>query len=190
MKPFDRALLETSVRNILIAIGDDPDREGLQETPARVASAYEEMFSSLHQKAFTESKVFNSSMANDGELVVVADIPFYSMCEHHLLPFFGSVSVGYMPKNGRIIGLSKIPRLVDYVAKKPNVQENLTSQIGLELQKLVDPQGVAVVVKARHMCTEMRGIKKANSHTLTSFFSGAFKNKDYRMEFLQEIKNQ
>lgn len=188
MTPENQKIIEDSVRNILKAVGDDPDREGLQETPARVARMYNEVFSSLQEPQFTDSKIFHTSDLVDGENVIVRDIPFYSMCEHHLLPFFGTVTVGYEPKDGKIIGLSKIPRLVDYVASKPSVQENITSQIGTTLNKLLTPQGVAVIVAARHMCVEMRGVQKTNAKTTTSFYSGVFKDREKKLEFLQEIK--
>lgn len=188
MSPENKQIIEDSVKNILKAVGDDPNRAGLIETPERVARMYAEIFGSLEKKQFTDSKIFQTSEVVNGETVMVKDIPFYSMCEHHLLPFFGTVTVGYEPNNGKIIGLSKIPRLVDYVARKPNVQENITSQIGTELNQLLSPQGVAVIVTARHMCVEMRGVQKTNSKTTTTFYSGVFKDRDKKMEFLQEIK--
>ncbi|MCH4009578.1 GTP cyclohydrolase I FolE [Companilactobacillus sp.] len=188
MSPENKQIIEDSVKNILKAVGDDPNREGLIETPARVARMYAEVFSSLDQKEFTDSKVFHTTDLVNGENVIVKDIPFYSMCEHHLLPFFGTVTVGYEPKDGKIIGLSKIPRLVDFVARKPSVQENITSQIGTKLNELLSPQGVAVIVTARHMCVEMRGVQKTNSQTTTTFYSGVFRDKDKKMEFLQEVK--
>ncbi|AKP67528.1 GTP cyclohydrolase I FolE [Companilactobacillus ginsenosidimutans] len=188
MTPDNQKIIEDSVKNILKAVGDDPDREGVQETPARVARMYSEIFSSLEEPEFNDSKIFQSSNLVDGENVIVKDIPFYSMCEHHLLPFFGKVTVGYEPKNGKIIGLSKIPRLVDFVARKPNVQENITSEIGTRLNKLLAPQGVAVIVTARHMCVEMRGVQKTASKTTTTFYSGVFRDRDKKMEFLEEIK--
>ena len=188
MSPENQKIIEDSVRNILKAVGDDPDREGIQETPARVARMYQEVFSTLEEPEFNDSKIFHSTNLVDGETVIVKDIPFYSMCEHHLLPFFGTVTVGYMPRDGQIIGLSKVPRLVDYVARKPNVQENITSEVGTRLNKLLSPQGVAVMMTARHMCVEMRGVQKTNSKTTTTFFSGVFRDRDKKMEFLQEIK--
>ncbi len=188
MSPENQKIIETSVKNILKAVGDDPNREGLQETPARVARMYAEVFSSLETDKFTDSKIFQTTDLVNGEDVIVKDIPFYSMCEHHLLPFFGTVTVGYEPQDGKIIGLSKIPRLVDYVAKKPNVQENITSEIGTTLNEILAPQGVAVIVTARHMCVEKRGVSKTNSKTTTTLYSGVFKDKDKKLEFLQELK--
>ncbi|WP_125709053.1 GTP cyclohydrolase I FolE [Companilactobacillus zhongbaensis] len=188
MNSENQQIIEDSVRNILKAVGDDPNRAGLVETPKRVAKMYSEIFSSLEDPEFTDSKIFQTDSLVDGENVIVKDIPFYSMCEHHLLPFFGTVTVGYEPKDGKIIGLSKIPRLVDFVAKKPNVQENITSQIGTKLSELLDPQGVAVIVTARHMCVEMRGVQKTNSKTTTTFYNGVFKDQAKKMEFLQELK--
>ncbi|KRL66932.1 GTP cyclohydrolase I FolE [Companilactobacillus versmoldensis] len=188
MSPENQQIIEQSVKNILKAVGDDPDRSGLKETPARVAKMYAEVFSSLEEPNFDDIKIFQEDTAVDGENVIVRNIPFYSMCEHHLLPFFGEITVGYVPKGGRIIGLSKIPRLVNYVAAKPNVQENITSELGRKLEKLLAPQGVAVIVTARHMCIEMRGVKKTDSKTTTSYYSGVFKDPTHKMAFLQEIK--
>lgn len=188
MSPENKQIIETSIRHILTAVGENPDRAGLKETPARVARMYEEIFTSLEKKSFDDGKVFEADKSVNDEIVTVKHVPFYSMCEHHLLPFFGTVSVGYIPQNGKIIGLSKIPRLIEYMAAKPSVQEEITSQIGKEMTKILAPQGVAVVITARHMCVEMRGIKKLNSQTTTSYYDGIFKkDRDKRAEFLQEI---
>lgn len=185
---MDHELIEASVRNIFKAIGEDPDRPGIQETPKRVANMYEEIFSSLQQPKFEAYKLFETDDSINGELITVADIPFYSMCEHHLLPFFGTVSVGYIPQNGQVIGLSKIPRLVDYAAKRPTLQEAVTSTIGQTLMDILEPSGVGVIVKARHMCVEMRGVNKSNSVTKTSFYRGTFKELAVRQEFLDTLK--
>lgn len=176
--------IETAVRMILEAVGDDPDRDGLKETPARVARMYQEVFSSLNAPAFDNYKLFPVDETTN--MVLIKDIPFYSMCEHHLLPFFGVAHVAYVPNHKQVMGLSKIPRLIDYCAKRPNVQERLTVNIAKELERILDPLGVAVAVSARHMCMEMRGVEKTGSHTETSYYTGAF-NTDttLKSEFLQ-----
>ena len=180
--------IEQLVREILIEIGEDPDREGLIETPKRVAKSLQEITASTTKEEFTEGKMFPTETTGNDQLVSVNNIPFYSMCEHHMLPFFGTVNVGYLPQNGQIIGLSKIPRLVDYVSKKLNVQENITREVADILMEITDAKGVAVVVDARHMCVEMRGVAKNNSVTRTTYFLGAF-NEDtqLRTEVLQTL---
>lgn len=180
--------IEAAVREILLAVGEDPDREGLLETPKRVAKMYAEILSSMEEKEFTNYKLFESDTAQNAQMVSVNDIPFFSMCEHHLLPFFGTAHVAYIPKNGRIIGLSKIPRLVDYVSHRLNLQERITKDIADTLEDILEPYGVAVVIDARHMCVEMRGVKKTQSVTRTSFFTGEFdRDRDLRNEFLQTV---
>ncbi len=180
--------IESLVRELLIEIGEDPDREGLVETPKRVAKALKEMTSSTLKEEFTEGKMFPTQPGQASQTVAVNNIPFYSMCEHHMLPFFGTVNVGYLPQGGQIIGLSKIPRLVDYVARRLNVQENITQNVADILMDITNAKGVAVVVDARHMCVEMRGVQKINSVTRTTYFLGAF-NEDaqLRNEFLQSL---
>lgn len=180
--------IESLVREILIEIGEDPDREGLVETPKRVAKALKEITSSTIKEEFTEGKMFPTEPSQATQMVSVNNIPFYSMCEHHMLPFFGSVNVGYLPDEGQIIGLSKIPRLVDYVSRKLNVQENITKHVAEILMEVTNAKGVAVVVDARHMCVEMRGVAKTNSVTRTTYYLGAF-NEDtqLRNEFLQSL---
>lgn len=183
--------IEDSVKNIIRQTGDNPEREGLIETPKRVAKMYNEILSSQVQQNFENYKVFNTEPTNNSQMVLINDIPFYSMCEHHMLPFFGTVHVAYIPKNGKIIGLSKIPRLVDFVSKRLNVQENITKDTATILEEILNPKGVAVVVDARHMCVEMRGIKKGNCVTRTSFYSGVFdNNSEKRYEFLQTLNNK
>ncbi|MDO4670173.1 MAG: GTP cyclohydrolase I FolE [Aerococcus sp.] len=179
-----QAKVEAAVRTILEAFGEDPDREGLQETPARVYRMFEELLATTTAPHFTDYKLFHSPL-NQGQLVTVADIPFYSLCEHHMLPFFGSVTVAYLPQHEEIIGLSKIPRLVNYASHQLNVQERLTNMIGQEMEKIVDPAGVAVITKARHMCMEMRGVKTHESQTTATYFSGQFQtDPDLRRDFL------
>ncbi|UQS86738.1 GTP cyclohydrolase I FolE [Nicoliella spurrieriana] len=178
--------IESAVKDILTAVGEDPTREGLIETPKRVAKMYAEVFSSLNRE-FTNYKVFNSDVQDNGT-VIVRDIPFYSMCEHHLLPFFGRVTVAYVPRDGKIIGLSKIPRLVDFVASRPSVQENVTHQIGVQLDEILHPKGIAVIADARHMCMEMRGVKKQAGSTKTTYYRGVFKDPTAKRELLDEIR--
>lgn len=170
---MDLPRIEKAVREILLAIGENPEREGLQDTPARVARMYEEIFAGLHADIRDSIKVFNE--ADHDEMILVGDIPFYSMCEHHLLPFIGKAHVVYIPKDGRILGLSKIARVVDMMSRKPQLQERLTSQIADTIVRAVDPLGVAVVVEAEHLCMTMRGIKKPGSITVTSSLRGLCK---------------
>jgi GTP cyclohydrolase I len=171
----DRAKIEQGVRLILEGVGEDPTREGLLDTPGRVAKMYAEIFSGLTE---TPASLFEKSFGEDhNELVLVKDIPFYSVCEHHLVPFFGMAHVGYLPgAEGRICGISKLARLVDLFAKRPQVQERLTSQIADTLVQQLNPQGVIVVIEAEHLCMSMRGVKKPGSKTTTSAVRGAFKN--------------
>ncbi|WPJ90017.1 GTP cyclohydrolase I FolE [Facklamia hominis] len=188
MKEMNLSRVEELVREILIEIGEDPDRDGLIETPKRVAKALAETTASTRLTEFSEGKMFPTEQEDDDQFVSVNNIPFYSMCEHHMLPFFGQVSVAYLPQGGKIIGLSKIPRLVDYVSKKLNVQENITREVANILMEVTNARGVAVIVDARHMCVEMRGVKKMNSITRTSYYVGEFKeNIQLRNEFLQSL---
>lgn len=188
--PIPAKQIESAVGTILTAVGEDPTREGLVETPARVAKMYAEILSSQRKAKFDEYKLFKIEPGDEHQVVMMKDIPFYSMCEHHMLPFFGQVHVAYLPnEDGQIIGLSKIPRLVDYVTHKLTVQENVTREIAETLDDIVLPRGVAVVVEARHMCVEMRGIRKPNSVTRTTFFTGVFAdNQEQRQAFLEAIK--
>lgn len=183
---FDAARAEAAVRELLIAVGEDPDREGLRETPARVARAYKETFAGLHTDP-TEvlAKTFDEGHQ---ELVLVRDIPVYSTCEHHLLPFMGVAHVGYIPnKEGKVTGLSKLARLVDGFAKRPQVQERLTSQVADALVDKLRAQSVIVVIE--HLCMAMRGIRKPGARTVTSAVRGGFKaNAASRAEALSLIK--
>lgn len=172
---FDHARAEAAVRELLIACGEDPDREGLRETPARVARAYQEMFAGL----FIDPDAVLERTFDEGhdELVLVRDIPMYSQCEHHLVPFHGMAHVGYIPNAvGRVTGLSKLARLVDLYAKRPQVQERLTSQIADALVSRLQPRGVIVVVEAEHLCMAMRGIRKPGARTMTSAVRGLFRS--------------
>jgi GTP cyclohydrolase I len=171
---MNESKIEKAISDLLEAIGEDPSREGLVETPKRVAKAYQEMFSGLNHQPqdFTDYKIFH--VEDEPEMVMVQKIPFYSMCEHHLLPFFGTANVAYVPKNGKVIGISKIPRLVEFAARRPGMQERLTTQIVNELGGILDPAGIAVSISARHMCMEMRGINRSGLFTYTSKMTGVF----------------
>lgn len=178
--------IAAAVTTILTAIGEDNKRGGIQATPERVAKMYGEIFSSVSAPEFDDYKIF--PIEETTEMVLIKDISFYSMCEHHLLPFFGVAHIAYVPDRQQIIGLSKIPRLVDYCAKRPNVQEQLTVKIGQELTRILAPQGVAVSISARHMCVEMRGINKPGSTTDSSYYTGVFKNDSaIKREYLMRI---
>ncbi len=169
-KGMDLERIEKAVREILIAVGEDPEREGLLETPNRVARMYGEVFSGLHRDISKDVKVFTET-GND-EMILIGDIPFYSMCEHHLLPFHGKAHVVYVPRNGMILGLSKVARIVDTLSRKPQLQERLTSEIADTIQEAVDALSVCVVIEAEHLCMTMRGIRKPGSKTVTSAMRG------------------
>ncbi|KJR96051.1 MAG: GTP cyclohydrolase [Peptococcaceae bacterium BRH_c4a] len=183
----DRDKLEKAVRMILEAIGEDPEREGLKETPARVARMYQEIFCGLWEDPQDHlQKMFSEEHE---EMVLVKDIPIYSMCEHHLLPFFGKAHVAYIPRRGNVTGLSKLARVVEGYAKRPQLQERLTSQIADAIMKKLSPHGVLVVLEAEHMCMTLRGVRKPGSKTITSAVRGSFqKNEVTRAEALSLIK--
>jgi len=182
----DHARIEAAVREILIAVGEDPDREGLRETPARVARSYEEIFAGLRQDAETAlSATFD--VAHD-EMVLVRDIALYSTCEHHLVPFHGVAHVGYIPgADGRVTGLSKLGRLVEVYARRPQVQERLTTQIAEALEAHLAPRGVIVVIEAEHLCMSMRGVRKPGATTITSAVRGQLTNPATRAEAMSLI---
>lgn len=171
----DLARAEAAVRELLLAIGEDPDREGLKATPGRVARAYAEVFGGLF---VDPDDVLQTTFDEDhDELVLVKDIPLYSTCEHHLVPWHGTAAVGYIPgDDGRITGLSKLARVVDLYARRPQVQERLTSQVADAVMRRLQPKGVIVVVEAEHLCMAMRGIRKPGSRTITSAVRGIFKS--------------
>lgn len=173
---MDKEKIEQAVRMILEAVGENPARPGLQETPARVARMYEEIFSGLHGDPHEFLKFFDEP-END-EMVIVKDIPMYSMCEHHLLPFIGRAHIAYIPRNGKILGLSKLARIVDCFARRPQLQERLTSQVADFLFKELGAYGVAVVVEAEHLCMTMRGARAAGAVTRTSALRGIMKSDD------------
>jgi len=174
IRRFDQERAEAAIRELLYAIGEDPDRDGLLDTPARVARAYREMFAGLY---IDPDSVLNTTFDEEhDEMVIVKEIPLYSTCEHHLVSFHGVAHVGYIPgKDGRVTGLSKIARLVDLYAKRPQVQERLTSQIADALVNKLDPSGVIVVIEAEHLCMAMRGVRKPGAVTTTSAVRGQFK---------------
>ncbi|MBI5699585.1 GTP cyclohydrolase I FolE [Candidatus Saganbacteria bacterium] len=179
--------IEKAVKEILIAIGEDPKREGLKDTPKRVAKMYAEIFSGLKTDPAKVITLFKQ--AEHEEMVMVKDIPFYSVCEHHLIPFIGKAHVVYIPKAGRVTGLSKLVRVIEGFAKRPQVQEKLTTQIADTLMARLRPQGVLVIIEAEHLCMSMRGVKKPGSLTVTSAVRGVFeKNATTRMEALELIK--
>jgi GTP cyclohydrolase I len=171
---MDKPRIEAAVRELLIAIGEDPDREGLVETPNRVARMYEEIYAGLEEDPRKHLKIFNED--NNDEMVVVRDIPLYSICEHHLIPFIGKAHIAYIPGNGKVIGLSKLARIVNCFAKRPQLQERLTSQVADFLDENLQPQGVAVVVEAEHLCMTMRGARASGSQTRTSAMRGIMRS--------------
>ncbi len=184
----DRARAEAAVRELLVAIGEDPDREGLLDTPARVARACSELFAGLAEDPSSHLRRQFCEPGNE-EMVIVRDIPFTSMCEHHLLPFTGRAHVAYIPRDGRITGLSKIARCVEGYARRPQVQERLTSQVADAIMQVLEPHGALVVVEAEHMCMTARGIRKPGSLTVTSAVRGTLREDEKtRAEALALIK--
>jgi GTP cyclohydrolase I len=170
----DQERIAAAVREILFAIGEDPDRDGLLETPSRVARMYAEICAGLHEEP--SEHLLTQFEADHDEMVMVRDIPLYSLCEHHLIPFLGTVHVAYIPgADGFVTGLSKIARVVDGFAKRPQVQERLTSQIAAAVEATLHPRGVLVVIEAEHLCMSMRGVRKAGSSTVTSSVTGIFR---------------
>ncbi|MBT2674703.1 GTP cyclohydrolase I FolE [Streptomyces sp. SD31] len=183
---FDEKRAENAVRELLIAVGEDPDREGLKETPARVARAYREIFAGLWQKP--QDVLTTTFDIGHDEMVLVKDIEVYSTCEHHLVPFRGVAHVGYIPAtSGKITGLSKLARLVDVFARRPQVQERLTTQIADSLMEMLEPRGVIVVVECEHMCMSMRGIRKPGAMTITSAVRGQLRDAATRNEAMSLI---
>lgn len=174
---------EKAIYDLLEAIGENPKREGLLETPKRVAKMYQEMFQGLTMDPKDEfTAVFSE---NHDELVLVKDIPFFSMCEHHLVPFYGKAHVAYLPSNGKVTGLSKLARAVEVASKKPQLQERLTAQVADALEEALAPKGIFIMVEAEHMCMTMRGIKKPGSKTITTVARGLYKDsREERQELL------
>ncbi|MFF4100184.1 GTP cyclohydrolase I FolE [Streptomyces sp. NPDC001903] len=183
---FDEKRAQAAVRELLIAVGEDPDREGLLETPARVARAYKEIFAGLYQKP--EEVLTTTFDLGHDEMVLVKDIEVMSNCEHHLVPFHGVAHVGYIPStDGKITGLSKLARLVDVFARRPQVQERLTTQIADSLMEILEPRGVIVVVECEHMCMTMRGVRKPGAKTITSAVRGQLRDPATRNEAMSLI---
>jgi len=184
--PFDHARAEAAVRELLAAIGEDPEREGLRETPARVARAYAELTHGMRQRP--EDVLTTTFDLGHDEMVLVRDIELWSMCEHHLVPFTGVAHVGYIPaETGKITGLSKLARLVDVYAKRPQVQERLTTQVADALMEILEARGVIVVIEAEHLCMTMRGVRKAGARTITSAVRGIMHNAATRSEAMALI---
>lgn len=185
--PYDEARAQAAVRELLLAVGEDPDREGLRDTPARVARAYQEIFAGLRQDA---GEVLSATFdIGHEEMVLVKDIEVYSTCEHHLVPFHGVAHVGYIPgENGKVTGLSKLARLVDVYARRPQVQERMTGQIADALVEHLNPRGVLVVVECEHLCMSMRGVRKPGSRTLTSAVRGQMRDPATRAEAMSLIR--
>jgi GTP cyclohydrolase I len=177
----DQPRIERAVKEILLAVGEDPDRDGLKDTPARVARMYAEQFAGMR---LTPEDVLTTVFdAEHDEIVLVRDIEMYSMCEHHLVPFFGKAHIGYIPnEKGEITGLSKLARLVDVYAKRPQVQERMTVEIADALVRILEPRGVIVVLEAEHMCMSMRGVRKPGAKTVTSAVRGVFRESRTRAE--------
>ena len=187
---FDAERIREGVRLILEGIGEDPERPGVADTPGRVAEMYREIFAGIDAEPSEVVTVVKG--ADHDEMIMVRDIPLYSVCEHHLLPFVGKAHVAYIPnKDGRITGLSKIARLVDLLAKRPQVQERLTTQIADAMQKALEPRGVWVLIEAEHLCMTMRGVKKPGSMTVTSAIRGLFRSDARtRAEALEILRNR
>jgi GTP cyclohydrolase I len=183
---LDKERIEKAVKEILLAIGENPNREGLKDTPKRVAKMYEEVFSGIGVEAKDVMTVFTTE--DHDEMVILRNIPFYSMCEHHLLPFYGKAHVAYIPRKDRLSGLSKLARIVEMVSRRPQMQERITTQIADSIMELLKPFGVLVIVEAEHLCMTMRGVKKPGSSMTTSAVRGAFrKSAATRAEALQLI---
>jgi len=183
---IDQEKIKQAVHDILIAIGEDPSREGIKETPRRIAEMYAEVFRGMKEDPREVLSIGFEEGHN--EMVILKDIPFYSICEHHLLPFYGMAHIGYIPK-GRVVGASKLGRVVEILAKRPQLQERLTTQIADTIVEALQPQGVAVVIEAEHMCMTMRGVKQPGSNIVTSAMRGSFRTRAVtRAEFLSLIK--
>jgi GTP cyclohydrolase I len=184
---FDLERIEKAVREILIAIGENPDREGLKETPKRVAKMYQEVLSGYLDSPENHLVLFTEKY---DEMILVKDIPIYSMCEHHMLPFFGKAHVAYIPGDSKVTGLSKLARIVDVYAKRLQLQERLTEQIADAIMEKLKAKGVMVVIEAQHLCMVMRGVKKPGSYTVTSAVKGIMRREPTRMEALFLIKGR
>jgi GTP cyclohydrolase I len=186
---MDKKKIEKGVRLILEGIGEDPERAGIKDTPRRIAELYEEIFSGLQTP--TEEILKPIEGESHDEMVILKDIPFYSVCEHHLLPFIGKAHIAYVPSGGKIVGLSKLARAMEIFAKRPQVQERLTTQLADLIMEKLKPKGAMVIIDAEHLCLSMRGIKKPNARTMTSAVRGIFRTKEStRIEFLELINRR
>jgi GTP cyclohydrolase I len=187
---IDQGKIKKAISLIIEAIGEDPQREGLQRTPERVAEMYADLFSGLHEDPASVLTV--GFEEGHREMVIIKDIPFYSMCEHHLLPFHGMAHVGYIPaRDGRVVGVSKLARVVDIISRKPQIQERMTSQIADAIVRSLQPDGVAVIIQAEHLCMTMRGVKKPGSNIITSATRGLFRTKvATRAEFMSLVQGK
>ena len=182
---YDEARAEAATRELIAAIGEDPDREGLRDTPTRVARAWKEILNGLNEDP--RDYLRTQFEAGTDELVLVRDIVFHSVCEHHLLPFYGRAHVGYIPRGGRVTGLSKLARVVEGYSRRPQVQERLTAQIADAIDEVLHPQGVIVVIEAEHMCMSMRGVSKPGSSTVTSALRGIMNDGATRAEMMSLV---
>lgn len=189
MKKYDFEKVEQAVRMLLEAVGEDPEREGLLDTPARVARMYNEVFSGLRADPADNLKVTFEAEGHD-ELVLVKDIPFNSFCEHHLVPFYGVAHIGYIPSGGRVVGLSKLVRTLQDVSARPQLQERITTDVAETIMHALDPKGVIVVIEAEHMCMSIRGVRKPGSRTVTSAVRGIFRSDERsRIEAMELINS-
>lgn len=184
---IDKKLIEKSVKDFLVAIGENPDREGLKDTPKRIARMAEELFSGVNVDPRGELKCYTTK--NEDEMILIRDIPFYSMCEHHLLPFIGKVHLAYIPSQNKITGYSSLVRLVEIMAKRPQLQERLTTDIAEIIMETLKPKGILVVIEAQHLCISMRGVKKPGHIAVTSAMRGIMRKPATRAEAFALIKN-
>lgn len=182
---MDKKKIEKGIRIVLEGIGENPDRAGIKDTPERVAKLYEEIFSGLHTP--TEEILKPIEGESHDEMVLLKDIPFYSMCEHHLLPFIGKAHVAYIPSGGKIVGLSELAKAVEVLAKRPQVQERLTTQLADMIMNKLKPKGAMVIIDAEHLCISMRGVRKPGARTVTSAVRGIFRTKESTREELLEL---
>ncbi|MEW6685446.1 MAG: GTP cyclohydrolase I FolE [Candidatus Edwardsbacteria bacterium] len=188
MKKIDRRKIERAIKSLLEAIGENPQREGLRETPRRIAEMYEEIFAGLKADPKKEIRLYTTK--NEDEMIIVRDIVFYSICEHHLLPFFGKAHIVYIPRENKITGFSNLVRVVEVLARRPQLQERLTTDIADALMEILHPLGILVVVEAEHLCLTMRGVKKPGSLTVTSAIRGGMRKEATRLEALSLIRGK
>lgn len=189
MKDYDFEKVEQAVRMLLEGVGEDPDRDGLKDTPKRVARMYQEVFAGLHSNPADHLQVTFAAEGHD-ELVLIKDIPFNSFCEHHLVPFYGVAHIGYIPSGGRVVGLSKLVRTLEAIALRPQLQERITMEVANTIMTELEPRGVIVVIEAEHMCMSIRGVKKPGAKTTTSAVRGLFRRDEKsRLEAMELINS-